>query len=57
MNIIPHGNFDVGRLGDLPDGWKLKSPRRGLTLIFKLTKKNGRKVLLTAGNGRGDCVG
>ena len=57
MNIIPNGSFDAGHLGDLPDGWKLKSPRPGLAPIFKLTKKNGRKVLLAAGNGRDDCVG
>jgi len=57
MNIIPNGNFDIGHPGDLPDGWKLKSPRPGLAPIFKLAKKHGRKVLLAAGNGRDDCVG
>ena len=56
-NCIPNGDFTEGKLGGLPEGWSAKFPRGAQAPVFKLAKKNGKKVLLASGNGSDDCVG
>jgi len=56
-NGIPNGDFTEGKLGGLPEGWSARFPRGAQAPVFKLTKRNGKKVLLAGGNGSDDCVG
>ncbi len=55
-SLIPNGDFQQGTLGALPDGWHVVSARPSLAPVFKLVRKDGRKVLLATG-GAPDCVG
>lgn len=57
VDCIPNGAFSAGKLGALPDGWELKCPRAAQAPVFKLVKKDGRKMLLASGNGTDDCIG
>lgn len=56
-NLIPNGDFQQGALGQLPEGWSLKSARPVLAPVFKLVRKEGEQLLLAAGSGNPDCVG
>ena len=56
-NLIPNGDFAVGKVGELPEGWSVTAARPSLMPGFKLARKAGRQVLLAEGNGNPDCVG
>lgn len=56
-NLVPHGNFAVGQLGELPQGWKRKAARAAQAPVFKLVRRDGERCLLAAGNGSDDCFG
>lgn len=49
-NLIPNGDFQQGRIGELPDGWTLHSAAASLTPVFKL---NNGINLLRIGNVAG----
>ena len=57
FNLIENGDFNKGRIGDLPDGWTLNSARPSLAPVFRLVKKDGSRFLMAAGNGKEHCVG
>lgn len=55
-NLFPNGDLAQGKVGALPDGWQVVSYRPSLAPVFKLVRKDGRKVLLATG-GASDCCG
>jgi len=56
-NLIPNGDFQNGREGELPDGWSLRAARPELAPVFKLATEGVRQMLLATGGGNPDCVG
>lgn len=55
--LIPQGNFLGNGMGVLPAGWRLGGPRASLAPVFRVVKKDGRRMLHVAGGGNPDCIG
>lgn len=56
-NLIPNGDFSIGQVGCLPEGWELKSPSSILQPVFKLEKMGDKNVVRATGGGNENCVG
>ena len=56
-NLIPNGDFQLGKAGALPEGWTATAFRPDLMPEFKLARKDGSQMLLARGAGNPDCVG
>lgn len=56
-NLVPNGDFQQSRIGELPDGWTLHSAAASLTPVFKMVKRDGERLLMATGDGNPDCVG
>lgn len=55
--LIPQGNFLGNGMGVLPAGWHIGGPRKSLAPVFRMVKKDNRKVLYMSGGGNPDCIG
>jgi predicted amidohydrolase len=55
--LVTNHAFREGRPGGMPDGWTARGPRESLAPRFRLTTRDGERVLRGSGNGRVDCVG
>ena len=58
INIVSNGDFSLGELGKMPDGWTIETPNPALAPAFRLVEgENGGKLLMAEGNGRKECFG
>ena len=57
-NLIANGNFVIGNIGGIPDGWEIVCPNAALAPVFKMVDtQDGKPALMAAGNGRRECFG
>lgn len=56
-NLLANGDFHLGAIGDIPDGWQIVCPNPALCPTFRLSETLDGKVLMAAGNGRRECFG
>ncbi len=56
-NLVPNGDFQAGKVGDLPDAWSFTCARPQLAPVFKLVDRDGCQCLMATGDGNPDCVG
>ena len=52
-NLIANGNFIVGEIGGLPDGWEAICPNEALAPVFKLVEtQDGKPALMAAADSK-----
>lgn len=56
-NQIPNGDFKLGELGGLPEGWSMNCPQPYICPNFALVEEDGVHLLKISGNGNEKSMG